>query len=167
MQGKRYIGGLTPPAHNAHFTAFCPSGDDIILRELAFTALTAALCFPQKSARMDSVRKENVTKMPTYEYQCGSCGHEFEEFQSIKDAPLKKCPQCSKNKLRRLISGGGGVVFKGSGFYQTDYRSEAYKSAVKAETPSAKKEPAKKESAPHSSACSCCRAAKQCKSGPS
>lgn len=72
--------------------------------------------------------------MPSYEYKCDACGHEFEEFQGIKDDPLKKCPQCKKNKLRRLISGGAAIVFKGSGFYQTDYRSEAYKKSAKAES---------------------------------
>jgi putative FmdB family regulatory protein len=72
--------------------------------------------------------------MPSYEYKCDACGHEFEEFQGIKDAPLKKCPQCKKNKLRRLISGGAAIVFKGSGFYQTDYRSESYKKSAKAES---------------------------------
>ncbi|MBU0616716.1 MAG: zinc ribbon domain-containing protein, partial [Planctomycetes bacterium] len=71
--------------------------------------------------------------MPTYEYACESCGHEFEEFQSITARPLKKCPQCGKPKLHRLIGTGGGVIFKGSGFYQTDYRSESYKKAAEAE----------------------------------
>jgi putative FmdB family regulatory protein len=71
--------------------------------------------------------------MPTYEYACESCGHEFEEFQSITARPLKKCPRCRKPKLRRLIGTGAGVIFKGSGFYQTDYRSESYKKAAEAE----------------------------------
>ncbi|MDR1484933.1 MAG: zinc ribbon domain-containing protein [Planctomycetaceae bacterium] len=75
--------------------------------------------------------------MPSYEYKCDACGHEFEEFQGIKDAPLRKCPQCKKNKLRRLISGGAAIVFKGSGFYQTDYRSEKYKKAASAESANA------------------------------
>lgn len=69
--------------------------------------------------------------MPTYEYRCGACGHEFEEFQSITAAALKKCPKCGKNKLARLISAGAGVIFKGSGFYETDYRSDSYKAAAK------------------------------------
>lgn len=72
--------------------------------------------------------------MPTYEYHCDACAHDFEEFQYIKDAPLKKCPVCGKNKLRRLISGGAAIVFKGSGFYQTDYRSDSYKKSAKSET---------------------------------
>ncbi|MDR2643273.1 MAG: zinc ribbon domain-containing protein [Planctomycetaceae bacterium] len=72
--------------------------------------------------------------MPSYEYKCDACGYEFEEFQGIKDSPLKKCPQCKKNKLRRLISGGAAIVFKGSGFYQTDYRSEKYKKSAATES---------------------------------
>ncbi len=71
--------------------------------------------------------------MPTYEYACEACGHAFEEFQSIKAAPIRKCPKCGKRKVKRLISGGAGFLFKGSGFYITDYRSENYKSAAKAE----------------------------------
>ena len=62
--------------------------------------------------------------MPTYEYRCDACGHEFEQSQSIKDGPLKKCPKCGKLKLKRLISAGGGVLFKGAGFWQTDYRTD-------------------------------------------
>jgi putative FmdB family regulatory protein len=75
--------------------------------------------------------------MPTYEYACDACGHAFEEFQSITAAPLRKCPSCAKSKLRRLISSGGGLIFKGSGFYITDYRSDSYKKAAEAETKSA------------------------------
>lgn len=71
--------------------------------------------------------------MPTYEYACAACGHKFEEFQSIKAEPIKKCPQCKKNKVQRLISAGAGFIFKGSGFYETDYRSEAYKTAAKSD----------------------------------
>ena len=65
--------------------------------------------------------------MPTYDYQCGACQHEFEHFQSISSAVLRKCPECGALKLKRLIGAGAAVVFKGSGFYQTDYRSESYK----------------------------------------
>lgn len=65
--------------------------------------------------------------MPTYDYQCGACQHEFEHFQSISSAVLRKCPECGAMKLKRLIGAGAAVVFKGSGFYQTDYRSESYK----------------------------------------
>src|SRR5690349_22767628 len=76
--------------------------------------------------------------MPTYEYQCDACDHNFDEFQSFSDEPLKKCPQCGKKKLRRLFGTGAAVLFKGSGFYETDYRSESYKSAAKADQESAK-----------------------------
>lgn len=69
--------------------------------------------------------------MPTYDYQCDACGHEFEQFQSITAKPLKKCPECGKPKLKRLIGTGAGVIFKGSGFYETDYRSDSYKKAKK------------------------------------
>ena len=61
--------------------------------------------------------------MPTYDYRCDACEHRFEEFQSMTQKPLRKCPQCGKNKLQRLIGAGAGVIFKGSGFYQTDYKS--------------------------------------------
>src|SRR5262245_53445054 len=79
--------------------------------------------------------------MPTYDYVCDACRHEFEEFQSMKDEPLTKCPECGKKKLRRLFGTGAAILFKGSGFYETDYRSESYKSAAKADA--AKAEPAK------------------------
>lgn len=69
--------------------------------------------------------------MPTYDYQCDACGHKFEEFQNITAPLLTKCPACKKKKLRRLFGTGAAVVFKGSGFYQTDYRSESYKTAAK------------------------------------
>lgn len=71
--------------------------------------------------------------MPTYDYRCEACGHEFEEFQSITAPHLKKCPSCKKPKLKRLIGTGGAMIFKGSGFYLTDYRSESYKKAAKAD----------------------------------
>jgi putative FmdB family regulatory protein len=71
--------------------------------------------------------------MPTYDYVCEACQHEFEHFQSIKDEALKKCPECGRRKLRRLIGPGAAIVFKGSGFYQTDYRSESYKKSAAAE----------------------------------
>ena len=69
--------------------------------------------------------------MPTYDYLCDSCGHEFEKFQSITARTLRKCPECGKNQLKRLIGAGAGIIFKGSGFYETDYRSEDYKEAKK------------------------------------
>lgn len=71
--------------------------------------------------------------MPTYEYHCDACDHQFELFQSITAEPEKKCPACGRRKLRRLIGPGAAIVFKGSGFYQTDYRSESYKKAAQAE----------------------------------
>jgi len=74
--------------------------------------------------------------MPTYEYRCKTCGYEFEEFQSIVDSPLVKCPKCS-GLIERLISGGGGLLFHGSGFYTTDYRSDSYKQAAKKESATA------------------------------
>src|SRR5882724_4202388 len=76
--------------------------------------------------------------MPTYEYQCDACEHNFDEFQSIKDKPMKKCPQCGKNKLRRVFGAGAAILFKGSGFYETDYRSESYKKSAKADQEAAK-----------------------------
>jgi putative FmdB family regulatory protein len=72
--------------------------------------------------------------MPTYEYQCDACGNKFEKFQSIKSAPIRKCPRCGKNKVRRLIGTGAGLIFKGSGFYITDYRSDSYKEKAKSES---------------------------------
>lgn len=101
--------------------------------------------------------------MPTYDYECDACSHKFELYQGINDEVQKKCPACKKNKLRRLIGTGSAIVFKGSGFYQTDYRSESYKKAkaadssggaAKSESKESKSEskteakPAKSESAP-------------------
>lgn len=74
--------------------------------------------------------------MPTYDYECDACKHKFELYQGINDDVQKKCPECKKNKLRRLIGTGSAIVFKGSGFYQTDYRSESYKKAKAADNPS-------------------------------
>src|SRR6266540_2845795 len=79
--------------------------------------------------------------MPTYEYVCQKCGHEFEKFQPIADKPLAVCPKelcklktCGKGKVTKAISAGAGLIFKGSGFYITDYRSENYKAAAKKES---------------------------------
>lgn len=72
--------------------------------------------------------------MPTYDYKCDACDHQFETFQSITADPLTKCPQCGRLKLRRLIGPGAAIVFKGSGFYQTDYRSSSYKKAAASES---------------------------------
>ena len=65
--------------------------------------------------------------MPTYDYRCESCGHELELFQSITASPKRKCPDCGTMKLKRVIGSGAGIIFKGAGFYETDYRSESYK----------------------------------------
>jgi putative FmdB family regulatory protein len=62
--------------------------------------------------------------MPTYEYACRKCGHQFEQFQSMRDAPLRKCPACGQPALKRLVGGGAGLIFKGSGFYITDYKNK-------------------------------------------
>jgi putative FmdB family regulatory protein len=71
--------------------------------------------------------------MPTYDYLCDACHHQFELFQSIKEEAKRKCPECGRRKLRRLIGPGAAIMFKGSGFYKTDYRSEAYKKAAAAD----------------------------------
>src|SRR5436189_3173954 len=93
--------------------------------------------------------------MPTYDYSCDACRHEFEVFEPITAEPQKKCPKCKKNRLRRLFGTGAGLIFKGSGFYSTDYRSESYKEAAKKEAApkateggdkSSKTEPAKTSS---------------------
>jgi putative FmdB family regulatory protein len=73
--------------------------------------------------------------MPTYDYECDACGHSFELFQLMSEPVKKKCPECGKPKLRRLFGTGAAVVFKGSGFYQTDYRSESYKKAAEKDKP--------------------------------
>ncbi|HCE45708.1 MAG TPA: FmdB family transcriptional regulator [Lentisphaeria bacterium] len=74
--------------------------------------------------------------MPTYEYECKACGKTFEVFQKMSDEPLKTCICCKKKPVRRKIGTGAGIIFKGSGFYCTDYRKDSYKSAQKADTAS-------------------------------
>ena len=88
--------------------------------------------------------------MPTYDYRCTACAHEFEEFQSMSAPVLRTCPACKKKSLERLIGTGAAVLFKGSGFYQTDYRSEGDKKAAKADsnTPAAGDGSAAKPTAP-------------------
>ena len=86
----------------------------------------------------DSTYKPRVSYMPTYDYVCDDCGHRFEEFQSFSADALKTCPSCGKETLRRLFGTGAAILFKGSGFYETDYRSESYKSSAKAEGDAAK-----------------------------
>jgi len=90
--------------------------------------------------------------MPTYEYECNKCKKTFDKFQSITEDPLRKCPYCS-GKVRRLISSGAGFIFKGSGFYTTDYRSNSYKKAEQAE---------KSSSTDASSACAACPKGDSC-----
>ena len=75
--------------------------------------------------------------MPTYDYQCDQCGHKFERFQSITARPIRTCPACGKRSVRRLIGAGAGIIFKGSGFYSTDYRSESYRKAAEGDKPPA------------------------------
>ena len=72
--------------------------------------------------------------MPTYDYECKSCSHAWEVFQSIKAKPVKKCPECGKRTAKRMIGPGAGILFKGSGFYITDYRSDSYKKAAAADS---------------------------------
>ncbi|MBF0385165.1 MAG: zinc ribbon domain-containing protein [Candidatus Omnitrophica bacterium] len=86
--------------------------------------------------------------MPTYQYECDSCGHDLEAFQSMTEKKLKKCPKCGKPELKRLIGSGGGVIFKGSGFYETDYKQ---KSASTADCPANKG-----SHKPNSDSCACC-----------
>lgn len=81
--------------------------------------------------------------MPTYDYVCDACEHAFEEFQSMSAKVLRKCPECGKLKLRRLIGTGAGVIFKGAGFYETDYRSDSYQKDAKADKPAEAKSEAK------------------------
>jgi putative FmdB family regulatory protein len=91
--------------------------------------------------------------MPTYDYVCGGCGHALEIFQSMSEGAKRKCPECGQLKLQRQIGTGAAVLFKGSGFYETDYRSKSYRDGAKAEKEAAKpkkdakaeKKPAKKE----------------------
>jgi len=81
--------------------------------------------------------------MPTYDYQCEKCGYSFELFQRMTDRPRKFCPEC-QGKVRRLLGTGAGLLFKGSGFYVTDYRSDRYKQAAKAESSTPASKPAEK-----------------------
>src|SRR4030042_5909936 len=105
---------------------------------------TTAWCVPARSSsrwRVHGTRPiktipiwmtKGPTIMPTYDYVCDACDHQFELFQSIKAEPTRKCPECGRLKLRRLIGPGAAIVFKGSGFYKTDYRSESYKKGAAA-----------------------------------
>jgi putative FmdB family regulatory protein len=84
--------------------------------------------------------------MPTYDYECKSCGHAFELFQQMSDSVKRKCPECGKLKLHRHVGTGAGVLFKGSGFYETDYRSASYKKAAEADKKAASGGDGKKKS---------------------
>ena len=94
--------------------------------------------------------------MPTYDYVCRNCDHEWELFQSIKAGPIRKCPECGRLRAKRIIGPGAGIIFKGSGFYQTDYRSEEYRKSAeadkKAREKSEGKSAPKSESSPSSDA---------------
>ena len=85
--------------------------------------------------------------MPTYDYECNGCGHAFEIFQSMSEETLRKCPECGKRQLRRLFGTGAALVFRGSGFYQTDYRSDSYKKAAEADKKSTSDSPSDKPQA--------------------
>jgi putative FmdB family regulatory protein len=84
--------------------------------------------------------------MPTYDYECGACKNTWDEFQSMSAQPTKKCPKCGKPKAQRKIGAGAGIIFKGSGFYQTDYRSDAYKKSADADSKSHSSSDSKSES---------------------
>ena len=89
--------------------------------------------------------------MPTYEYHCDACGYGFEKFQPITSSAIRDCPKCKKRKVRRVITGGAGLIFKGSGFYQTDYRSKSYQDAAKKDSKLASKNDSKPDSKKDSS----------------
>lgn len=86
--------------------------------------------------------------MPTYSYECDNCGHKFDLFQKITADPEKKCPNCNQDSLRRLIGAGAGIIFKGSGFYCTDYRSQSYNSGAEAACSDSVPIPDKSEATP-------------------
>ena len=85
--------------------------------------------------------------MPTYDYVCKNCDHQWEVFHSMKQKPLRKCPNCGKLKAERMIGAGGGIIFRGSGFYETDYRSDSYKKAASADKKAAESKPEAKSEA--------------------
>src|SRR5262249_23710554 len=89
--------------------------------------------------------------MPTYDYICDACGHEFEAYEPITAKPRTDCPECREERLRRKIGPGAAILFKGSGFYQTDYRSDSYKKAEKADKSSSEPSKAASESKTSSS----------------
>ena len=94
--------------------------------------------------------------MPTYDYECDACGHRFEEFQSMNDKVLSKCPKCGKRKLRRLIGMGAGIIFKGSGFYSTDYKKNGSSSSASEPKPKPKAKDEKGPSSGPDKSCGSC-----------
>ena len=125
-------GGLEKLAISGAFYASPSSAARGSIQKLAFGSRAPHLPLRRTGAFICGVH------MPTYEYVCEKCGHEFDFFQSIKDKPLTVCPQekCGqkkwgKGKVKKMIGSGAGIIFKGSGFYVTDYRSESYKEAAK------------------------------------
>lgn len=100
--------------------------------------------------------------MPTYDYRCRGCAHELEIFQSMREGPKRKCPECGQLKLQRLIGMGAGFLFKGSGFYTTDYRSESYEKDKAADKPDTDKSDTDKSSGKSDAA----KPAKDSKSSP-
>jgi putative FmdB family regulatory protein len=117
---------------------------------------------------MQTFERRLIFLMPTYEYSCQKCGQNFDAFQSMRDEPFRECPKelCrlpkwGHGKVKRLLGTGAGLIFKGSGFYSTDYRSDSYKEAAKKEAPASSsgeeksatpKEPAKDSSSPQTKA---------------
>ena len=104
--------------------------------------------------------------MPTYDYVCRACDHKWELFQSIKASPVRKCPDCGKLKAKRMIGPGAGIIFKGSGFYQTDYRSKDYKASAEADR-KAQESSAKKSESSDSKSSSDTKASSDTKSSDS
>jgi len=94
--------------------------------------------------------------MPTYEYECEKCGYRFEKFQKMTEPPVKVCPKCKSRKVKRLIGVGGGIIFKGPGFYTTEYRSEEYKKKAKEEKQAVSSGSSSSCSTCNSSSCSTC-----------
>jgi len=91
-------------------------------------------------------KEDETIVMPTYQYRCNNCSHEFEEFQSMKDSPLVTCPNCKQDRLQRVIGAGGGMIFKGSGFYLTDYPKDSSHAKKTGEKTSKKETPPEKKS---------------------
>ena len=90
--------------------------------------------------------------MPTYDYACRACGHRFERVQSIAASPVRTCPGCGRRRVKRVIGPGGGLLFKGSGFYITDYRSQGYRDKAKSESEAEKPKPKEKADKPKETA---------------